>query len=86
MLGGRFKIGKAKYDVLILPVGFRFTKFNFNKTSMTFLYDWTIRLGIIAISKWQTKSFAELKKLADAAWEKKWAGSGYKSDPKDGVK
>ena len=84
LLGGRYKIGKAKYYVQIQPVGFRFTKFKFENTSMTFLFDWTLRLGIIAISKAQTKSFEELKKMADAAWDKEWNGAGYKSDPKKG--
>ena len=51
---------------------------------MAFLFDWTLRLGIIAISKSQTKSFEELKKMADAAWDKKWAGAGYKTDPRKG--
>ena len=49
---------------------------------MTFLFDWTLRLGIIVISKAQTKSFEELKKMADAAWDKEWDGAGWKTDPK----
>jgi len=84
LLGGRFKIGKAKYYVQIQPVGFRFTKFKFENTSMTFLFDWTLRLGIIVISKAQTKSFEELKKMADAAWDRVWDGAGWKSDPRKG--
>ena len=82
MLGVRFKIGKGKYDMLIKPVGFRFTKYRFEKTSMAYIYDWTLCLGIFVISKWPTKSFEELKKMADAAWDKEWNGAGYKSDPK----
>ena len=84
MLGGRYKIGKAKYDMLIKPVGFRFTKYKFENTSMTYIYEWTLRLGIIVISKWQTKSYAELKKIADAVWEIVWDGTGLKTDPKKG--
>jgi len=72
MIGHRFIIRNVKYDVLLKLVGFRFTKFKFENTSMTFLFDWTLRLGIIAISKWQTKSFNELKKMSDIAWNKKW--------------
>ena len=70
--------------MLIKPVGFRFTKYIFEKTSMAYIYDWTLCLGIFIISKWPTKSFEELKKMADAAWDKEWNGAGYKSDPKKG--
>ena len=84
MLGVRFKLGKAKYDMLIKPVGFRFTKYKFEKTSMAYIYDWTLQLGIIMISKWQTKSFKELKKMADAAWEIVWDGAGVDFPNKGG--
>ena len=84
MLGVRFKIGKGKYDMLIRPVGFRFTKYRFEKTSMAYIYDWTLCLGIFIISKWQTKSFEELKKMADAAWEIVWDGAGVDFPKKRG--
>lgn len=82
MLKHRFIINKVKYDVILMLVGFGFTKFSFKRTSMTFLFDWTLRIGIIAISKWQSKTFKELKKMSDAAWDEKWKGAGHASDPK----
>lgn len=74
-------IGK-KYDIIFGIIGFGFYRYLFNKTDMTFLFDWQLSVGIIGIRKWQTKNFGELKKVADVAWDEKWKGSGYKTDPK----
>lgn len=53
---------------------------------MTYLWVWRLRLGIFEILKWQTKSFDELKRESDLAWDKKWGKVGYKIDPKKGGK
>ena len=82
----QFKILKVKFDLMFGFVGFGFTKYSFKKTSMTFLWDWNIRFGIIGLIKWQTKSFEELKKESDIAWDKKWKQAGYTNDPKLEVK
>lgn len=81
----QFKIFKVKFDLMFGSVGFGFTKYSFKKTSMTFLWDWNIRFGIIGLVKWQTKSFKELKREADIAWDEKWKQAGYATDPKKGV-
>ena len=80
----QFKISKVKFDLMFGFVGVGFTKYSFKKTSMTFLWGWNIRLGIIGLIKWQTKSFGELKKMSDTAWDEKWKQAGYTTDPKLG--
>ena len=80
----QFKIFKVKFDLMFGFVGFGFTKYSFKKTSMTFLWDWNIRLGIIGLVKWQSKSFEELKKMSDIAWDIKWKQTGYTTDPRLG--
>jgi len=60
------------FDLNIGLIGFGFTKYSFKNTSLTFLYDWTLRAGIIAITKHQTKSFEELKGISDKIWDKKY--------------
>ena len=80
----QLKILKVKYDFIFGILGIGFCRFSFKNTSMTFLFDWILRLGLVAITKWQTKSFEELKKIADLAWDKKWKRAGYTSDPKLG--
>jgi len=60
------------FDLNIGLIGFGFTKYSFKNTSLTFLYDWTLRAGIIAITKHQTKSFKELKGVHDMEWNKKF--------------
>jgi hypothetical protein len=49
-------------------IGFGFIKYSFKKTSMTYLWDWYIKLGIIGLQKWQSKDFKELKKISDKVW------------------
>lgn len=49
---------------------------------MTFLFDWELSVGIVAIRKWQTKKFKELKKMSDIAWDEKWKQAGYITNPK----
>lgn len=78
----QFKILKVKFDLMFGFVGFGFTKYSFMKTSMTFLWDWNIRFGIIGLIKWQSKSFEELKKMSDIAWDEKWKRAGYAANPK----
>ena len=78
----QLKILKVKYDFIFGILGIGFRRFSFKNTSMTFLFDWTLRLGLVAIIKWQTKSFEELKKIADIEWDKKWKQAGYTTDPK----
>jgi len=85
MVGHRFIIREVKYDLFLGLIGFGFCKYSFKKTSLTFLFDWALRLGIIGIQKWQSKEFKELKKMADVAWDEKWKEAGYKADPKKGV-
>jgi len=77
----QLKILKLKYDLIFGILGFGFHRFSFKNTSMTFLFDWTLRLGLVAIRKWQSKSFEELKKISDLAWDEKWKRAGYASDP-----
>lgn len=82
MIWKRLCFRKVKYDLYFGTMGFGFCKYSFRKTSMTFLWDWNIRFGIIGLIKWQSKSFNELKKMSDLAWDEKWKGEGYKTDPK----
>jgi len=78
----QLKILKVKYDLIFGILGIGFNKFSFKNTSWTFLFDWTLSLGLVAIRKWQSKSFEELKKISDLAWDEKWNQAGYASDPK----
>ena len=84
MLHCTFKYRKIKYDFTLGLLGFSFCRYSFKKTSLTFLWVWRLRLGIFEILKWQTKGFDELKRESDLAWDEKWEGSGYKTDPKKG--
>ena len=72
MIIKRFWLNKVRYDIFFGLVGFGFLKYSFKKTSMTFLFDWTLRLGIICIQKWQSKKFNELKCESDKIWDEKW--------------
>jgi len=60
------------FDLNIGLIGFGFTKYSFKNTSLTFLYDWTLRAGFIAITKHQTKSFDELKIICDTISNEKY--------------
>ena len=68
----QLKLFKVKYDINIGLIGFGFKNYSFKNTSFAFLYDWTLRAGVIAITKHQTKSFEELKKIHDIGWDKKF--------------
>jgi len=65
-------LNHVRYDIFFGLLGFGFLKYSFKKTSMTFLFDWTLRLGIICIQKWQSKKFNELKLESDKMWNEKW--------------
>jgi len=75
-------LGKKKYDLIFGIIKFGFYKYSFKKTDMTFLFDWELSVGIVAIRKWQTKKFKELQRMADVAWDKKWKKAGYVTNPK----
>lgn len=65
MMYKKVRVFGVKFDIYIDWVGIGFTKFSFKRTSLTFLFDWTLRLGFIAIRKRQTKDFQELKRMSD---------------------
>lgn len=65
MMYKKVRVFRVSFDIYIDWVGIGFTKFSFKRTSMTFLFDWCLRLGFIAIRKRQTKSFQELKRMSD---------------------
>lgn len=42
-----------KYQIIFYPTGFWFTRLNKCKTSLAYIYDWAIGLGLIEIRKWK---------------------------------
>ena len=67
-----FRLFNIDFDLDVGLIGFGFKKFTFKKTSFTFIYDWILKLGYLAIVKHQTKNFEELKKISDIEWNKKF--------------